>query len=252
MTHLSEDELIELYYGEGAGGRLAHQQACRECSARLAELKQSLDAVRSAPAASRGPDYAERVWESLRPRLIPYEKKARGWRGSAQWRAKAVALGGVLLLAGGFLGGRYWERITAVKINLAGNTGRQANQRVVLVMVTDHLDRSERLLISLEHADPSDRMEIAQLQSEAQQLLASNRLYRATASRADDPLLAATLEQLEGVLAEIADDPHLTPADLRSARQEMNAEGILFEIRVLTAGRPGEVREPNHAKGASI
>ncbi|HTV83418.1 MAG TPA: hypothetical protein VME18_12265 [Acidobacteriaceae bacterium] len=252
MTHLSQDELIELYYGEGAGSKLAHQQACRECTARLAELKQSLDAIRSAPAAPRRPDYAEQVWEALRPRLVPYEKKARRWRGSAQWRAMAVVLGGVLLLAGGFLGGRYWERITAEKAHLAGSAGRQANQRVVLVMVTDHLDRSERLLTALEHADPSDRVEIAQLQSEAQQLLASNRLYRATASKADDPLLAATLEQLEGVLAEIADDPHLTPTDLRSARREMNAEGILFEIRVLIASRPGEVREPNHAKGASI
>ncbi|HZZ39904.1 MAG TPA: hypothetical protein VFE06_12290 [Acidobacteriaceae bacterium] len=252
MKHLSEDELIELYYGEAADGASAHQQACRECSARFAELQQSLQAIRSEPAARRGADYGERVWESLRPRLVPYEKKAAGRRAWGQWRAALLALGCVLLLAGTFAGGRYWERITTKKANVAGNAGREATQRVVLVVLADHLDRSERLLVALEHADPSDPAENAQLQSSAQGLLASNRLYRATASHADDPQLAGALDQLEGVLAEVANDPNLTSADLKRVRNEMNAEGILFEIRVLMARQPDEAGGPHHAKGASI
>ena len=32
MKHLSEDELIELYYGEGTSAANAHLRACRECS----------------------------------------------------------------------------------------------------------------------------------------------------------------------------------------------------------------------------
>ncbi len=252
MKHLSEDELIELYYGEALGDASAHEQACRECSARFAELRQSLDAIRSAPAAQCSADYGERVWESLRPRLIAYEKKPAGWRAWGQWRTALAALGCVLLLAGAFAGGRYWERVTTRKVNVAGNAGREATQRVVVVVLADHLDRTERLLVALEHADSSDRADNAQLQSAAQQLLASNRLYRATASNADDPLLAGTLDQLEGVLAEIANDPNLTAADLQRVRNEMNAEGILFEIRVLMARRPDQASGPNHAKGASI
>ncbi|MGA8162876.1 MAG: hypothetical protein WA374_04795 [Acidobacteriaceae bacterium] len=251
MKHLSEDELIELYYGEAAGGVAAHEQACRECSTRFAELRQSLDAIRSAPPAPRGAEYGERVWKSLQPLLAPYERKPAGWRGWAQWRPALVALGCVLLLAGAFAGGRYWERMTTKKVHLAGNAATEATQRVVLVVLADHLDRSERLLVALEHADPSDRTENAQLQSAAQQLLASNRLVCATANHADDPLLTGALNQLEGVLAEVANNPNLTPADLRRLRNEMNAEGILFEIRVLMA-RSDQAAGQHQAKGASI
>jgi hypothetical protein len=50
----------------------------------------------------------------------------------------------------------------------------------------------------------------------------------------------------------VANDPNLTPADLKRLRNEMNAEGILFEIRVLMARQPDEAGGPHHAKGASI
>jgi hypothetical protein len=252
MKHLSEDELIELYYGEAPGGAAAHKQACRECSTRFAELRQSLDAIRPAPAASRTADYGERVWESLRPRLIPYEKQPAGWHAWGQWRTAWLVLSCALLLAGAFVGGRYWERAATKKVTVAGTASREATQRVVVVVLADHLDRTERLLVALEHADPLDHAENAQLQSAAQQLLASNRLYRASASNAGDPVLAGTLDQLEGVLAEIANEPNLTPADLQRVRNEMNAEGILFEIRVLMARKPDQARGLNHAKGASI
>jgi hypothetical protein len=252
MKHLSEDELIELYYGDASGGVSAHEQACRACSTRFAELRQGLDGIRSAAGEQRGADYGERVWESLSPRLIPYEKKQTGRRAWGQWRPALVALGCALLLAGAFLGGRYWERIITKNVHVAGNAGAEATQRIVLVVLADHLDRSERLLVALQHADPSDEAENAELQSTAQQLLASNRLYRATASHADDPLLAGALDQLQGVLAEVADNPNLTRADLRRVRSEMNAEGILFEIRVLIARRPDQAATPNHTKGASI
>ena len=127
-----------------------------------------------------------------------------------------------------------------------------AAQRVVLVVLTDHLDRTERLLVGLEHADSSDRTESAQLQSEARELLASNRLYRATASNAGDPALSGALERLEGVLAEIANDPNLSAADLERVRKDMNTKGILFEIRVLRTRSSSQGSEPKASKGASI
>jgi hypothetical protein len=252
MKHLSEDDLIELYYGEASSGVSAHEQACRECSTRFAELQQALNAIRSAPTARRGADYGEKVWEALKPRLIPSEKRKVSWRAWAQWRPALLALGCFLLLVAAFAGGRYWERVTGRKVTVAGNGGREATQRVVLVVLADHLDRSERLLVALQHADPSNRAENTELQSTAQQLLASNRLVRSTASRANDPMLSGALDQLEGVLAEVANDPNLTPADLRRLRDEMNAEGILFEIRVLKDRKPDPAVGPNHAKGASI
>lgn len=252
MKHLSEDELVEMYYGESAAAVSAHTRGCRECSARFAELQKDLDAMGSAPAAERGGDYGERVWRSLRPQLTPYERKPPVWRAWGQWRAALAALGCVALVAGAFVGGRYWERMTMQKIALTQSASSKTTQRVVLVVLADHLDRSERLLIALEHADGADHAENEQLQSDARQLLASNRLYRVSASHADDPLLSGALDQLEGVLVEVANDPTLTATDLLRVRQEMNAEGILFQIRVLMARRPDAASGENHRKGASI
>ena len=163
-----------------------------------------------------------------------------------------LAVGCAALVAAAFAGGRYWERHNSGTTNVAGNAGPQAKQRVVLVVLTDHLDRTERLLVALEHADSSDHAENAQMQSEARELLASNRLYRATASNAGDPALAGALDRLEGVLVEVANDPNLTAADLQRVRDEMNTEGILFEVRVLLARTPDQGSRLKPAKGASI
>jgi hypothetical protein len=252
MRHLSEEELIEVYYGEASGAASEHARVCRECGAQLAELQRDLEGAKMAAVPARGADYGEIVWQSLRPRLIPYEKKRAGWRGWEQWRLAMLAVGCAALVAAAFVGGRVWERRTAKTENVAVNAGSQAKQRVVLVVLTDHLDRTERLLVALEHADSSDRAENAELQSEARELLASNRLYRTTASDAGDPALAGALDRLEGVLAEIANDPNLTSEDLARVRKEMNTEGILFEIRVLRERRADEMSGAKPAKGASV
>lgn len=250
MKHLGEEELLDLYCGEGGSSAKAHMEVCPECSARYAKFKQDLAMIKPAAASKRSVDYGEQVWRVLRPGLTPYQKETSHGRAWAQWRAGALAVGCAMLLAAAFLGGRYWERIVTKKANSVGNT--QAARRVVLVVLTDHLDQAERLLVELEHTESSDKAENTELQSDAQQLLASNRLYRDTARNIGDPGMASTLDQLEGVLAEVADGPNLTTADLKRVRTEMNIEGILFEIRVLRARSSNPGNTPKLAKGASI
>jgi hypothetical protein len=239
-----------MYYDEGTSTADAHLKTCRECSAQYARFKRSLDGIGRVAVPQRSAEYGERVWEALRPQLIPYTKKTTGWRGWMNWKAAAALAGCALVLVTVFLGGRYWERISTKKTIIASNP--QATQRVVLVVLTDHLDRTERLLVELEHAGLKDRTDNAQLQSEAQELLASNRLYRVTASNAGDPELAGALDRLEGVLAEIANDPKLSAEDIERVRKNMNTEGILFEIRVLRARSSNQEREPGAVKGATI
>ncbi len=250
MKHLTEDEFTELYYAEGGSAANAHLKACRECSRRYDEFTRSLEQIQLATVPLRGADYGERVWETLRPQLIPYEKKPTGWlgwagwRGGASWKTAAMAVGCAMVLAAAVLGGRYWERSTK-KVSIAESP--QATQRVVLVVLGDHLDRTERLLVQLEHSQSPDSTENAQLQSEAQELLASNRLYRVTASNTGDAALAGALDRLEGVLAEIANNPNLTAGDLKRVRNDMNTKGILFEIRILHARS-----QDQGTKGATI
>ena len=251
MKHLSEDEQMEMYYDEGSEEAKAHMKTCRECSAEYAKFKRSLDAIKTEAVPQRGADYGERVWRALEPRLIPYEKKQSGWRWWMSWRAATVAVGCAVLLAMAFVGGRYWEHLkTKGQPEVAGNA--QPQQRVVVVVLTDHLDRTERLLVQLNHADPEDKAENAQLQTEARELLASNRLYRVSATKEGDPAVAGALDRLERVLAEIANDPNLTGADLDRVRKDMNTSGILFEVRVLLARKPNQESGQTSAKGVTI
>jgi len=154
------------------------------------------------------------------------------------------------LLTAAFIGGRYWENSKRSQPDLAANA--QPQPRVVVVVLTDHLDRTERLLVQLNHADAADKAENAQLQSEARELLASNRLYRVSASNEGDPALAGALDRLERVLVEVANDPHLSATDLDRVRKDMNTNGILFEVRVLLARKPNQEGGPTSAKGVTI
>ncbi|HEV2326074.1 MAG TPA: hypothetical protein VGS10_19200 [Terracidiphilus sp.] len=251
MKHLNEEELIELYYDEGTSAAHVHLRACRECSTLYDGMQRDLDSVKTAQVGIRGAEYGERVWQALSPQLIAYEKRPAHRLWWAQWKSAAVAAGCAALLATAFIGGRYWERHTN-RTTAVVNANPPATQRVLLVVLTDHLDRTERLLVALNHADSSDRAENGQLQTEARELLASNRLYRATASKAGDPAMAAALDRVENVLAEMANDPNLTAEDLGRIRTDMNTEGILFDIRVLLARTPDQGSGPKPAKGASI
>ena len=250
MKHLSEDELVELYYGEGESAADAHVKACRECSAQFGKLKKSMDAIDVTAVPGRGADYGERVWQKLSPGLIPYENKAAGWGTWMNWRRAVWVASCAMMLAAVFAGGRYWERNKAKRDDVA--TAPQAKQRVILVVMTDHLDRTERLLVQLEHAGTQDSAENVQMQSEARELLASNRLYRVSASDSGDPELAGALDRLEGVLAEIANDPNLSAADIERVRKDMNTKGMLFEIRVLRARSSDQENRTGFAKGATI
>ena len=155
MKHLGEDEFIELYYGDATSAANTHLRACRDCSAKYAEFKHSMDAIQVPVVPKKDSDYGERVWETLRPQLIPYEKKTARWHGWTQWRVAVLAVSFAMLLTAAFLGGRYWERKSATHPNVAENP--PAAQRVVLVVLTDHLDRTERLLVELNHADLPNR-----------------------------------------------------------------------------------------------
>jgi hypothetical protein len=148
--------------------------------------------------------------------------------------------------------GRYWERRSAGKANAIARDVPGKMLPPVSAALADHLDRTERLLVELNHADSADRSENAQIQLEAHELLAANRLYRMTASHTGDSALASALDRLEGVLAEISNDPNLTVQDLKQVREQMDTEGILFEIRVLIARKPYRTTMQNHRQGATI
>jgi uncharacterized membrane protein affecting hemolysin expression len=154
-----------------------------------------------------------------------------------------------LLIAVAFVAGRRWERRQAPSVAVAVDP--QARQRVVIVVLGDHLDRSERLLVELNHAGSND-ISGTPLRSEARELLASNRLVRQSAMQAGNLNVEASLDRLERLLVELANEPEdLSEADLTRLRQEMNTDGLLFDIRVLRS-RVNSQGAPKATKGVSI
>jgi hypothetical protein len=245
MKHLEEEELVGHYYEESANMAESerHLKACPACASRYAELCRVLEAVVPPTPPARGKDYVEQVWQSIGASLPVYEKPRRQWM--RYYRPLGWAAACVLLVAMAFLAGRRWERKQAPQVAVAVDP--QARQRVVIVVLGDHLDRSERLLVQLNHAGAGDLSSLP-LRSEAQELLASNRLVRQSAAQAGDLSVEASLDRLERLLMELANEPgNLTEADINGLRQEMNTDGLLFDIRVLRS----RVKSPE-TKGVPI
>ena len=216
---------------------------------------EDLEAVKPLAPPARGADYGEQVWQSLRGSLPVYEKPKRSRILSQFWQPLAWATACAMLVAVAFYAGRQWQRKQTPAVAVAVDP--QARQRVVIVVLGDHLDRSERLLVELNHAGTHDAWEATPLRTEARELLATNRLVRQSAIETGDLGAEASLDRLERLLVELANQPDgQSEADLNRLRQEMNTDGLLFDIRVLRSrvNAPGiePQRASNTTKGASI
>jgi hypothetical protein len=250
MKHFTEEEMIAHYYSEGFSKAEAerHLQACPQCAQAYADLSKLLGSMPASDLPLRDSEYGAQVWQSIQRSLQPYEPKQKR---RFYWPRFAYAAACLLFLAGAFRAGRMWEH--AHSKPLVAGAEQQTKQRVVLFVLDSHLDRSERLLVQLNHAGGEADDVDFRLQAEAQQLLSDNQLYRQSAAQANDPLLNAALDHLERVLVEVANSgSELTSRDIASIQKEMNTPGLLFQIRVLRA-RVSEPRTNAHAipKGAN-
>ncbi len=252
MKHLTEEEMIGHYYSEDFCKAEAetHLRACKRCAQTYEEFGKLLGSVHAPGVPLRGSEYGAQVWQSIQGSLQPYGPKRKG--RFFHWPQFAYATACLLFLAGAFWAGRFWEHNHSKSLVASGE--QQAKERVVLFVLDNHLDRSERLLVQLNHAGGEGDYVDFPLQAEAQQLLSDNRLYRQSAAQANDPLLNAVLDHLERVLLEVANSGNeLTSRDIDSIQKEMNTPGLLFQIRVLRA-RVSEHKTNAHAirKGVNI
>ncbi|KAA6456953.1 hypothetical protein DYQ86_24240 [Acidobacteria bacterium AB60] len=246
MKHLTDEQLIEHYFGEGANRVMVetHLRICSRCEQVLEDITSALE-VRGPEPPARDAQYGDRLWQSIQAPLTPYPgdpRRARfSWRISwprTPWPSLVLAGACLLALAAAFFSGSLWERLRPHP-NQAANSAQapaQVKERVVLVILGDHLDRSERLLVQLNHAGAATPQSVDALRAEARQMLPDNRLYRQAISAQSDPTMTAALDHLERVLLEVANAPdQLDPDDIARIEHEMNTDSLLFQIRVLRA-----------------
>jgi hypothetical protein len=244
MSHLSEEHLILHYYGE-EGETLAteqHLEECQECRSLYGALQRVLNVVDSMPVPQRGPEYGRQVWrriEDQMPRKRGVFGLPRALPAPWRWAAASAAFG--MLLVGAFLAGRFYPQ-GRDPVRMAGGpsplsatmSDAQTGERILLVAVGDYLERSQMVLIELANANPKGSLDISSEQERAADLVSESRLYRQTAAHTGNNAVASVLDELDRVLLEISHAPSkISPEELEGLRQRLQAEGILFKIRVL-------------------
>jgi hypothetical protein len=238
ISHPTDDDLVLHCYGEASDPAAvdAHLAACPECRASYESLQTTLAAVDD-EAPARGPDYGAQVWQRLQPKLgtegrvnlipaWPTAVASRRERFAPRRLLWTGALAASLLAA--FLLGRYLPR------GPGEGTSGPVRERILLLAVGDHLDRSQVVLLELLNADPLASRDVTTERISAEELLSANRLYRQAAARSGDAGVASVLEELERVLIEVANGPsELGPQDLAALRRRIESQGVLFRVRVI-------------------
>jgi hypothetical protein len=253
--HLAEEQLVAFRFGYAETDEAAaieeHLGACEACRATLGAIDATLSAVDQVPVPERSEGYGAEVWARIQPRL---ERPAPAWRAALQSllapRRLAFAGGVAVLVLAAFVAGRYSPRpgprmatsqgaqqaggkSTAAQASTASATP-QVRQEILLVAVGDHLERSQIALAELVNTANAPRVDISSEQERARDLVIENRLYRQTAQETGDATLAAALDDLERVLVEVANSPsELSKAEFEGVRQRIEAQGIIFKVRVL-------------------
>ena len=255
MQHLTEEQLVAHYYHDGdAVTAEAHLATCDECRAQLATLRSVLALIDQLPIPEKNAAYGEEVWTRLRWKLGS-ERRRSVW-------ATISAIAAALALA--FIGGMFWHARTqqsspavvarstplpAAAAQTASNSSSAVSRdRLLLVVVSDHLDNSERMLLELSNADAKHPLDITSESRRAGELVASNRIYRQTAARRGETRIASLLSDLEPVLLELSHaGSTLSPDEIASLQKRIDSKGLLFKVRVVSAqvnGQDGVTKAP--------
>jgi len=233
MTHLSEEQLIALRYGEAKDRAAAEQHlgSCGECRENFERLHHVLAAVEAMPVPKRDADYGRRVWRRIAPRLD--ERERIDWQGWFLPGRLTLAGAMAVLVLAAFVAGRFWRPEGQPA---PAPISAEVRERILLVAVGEHLDRSQMVLIELVNANPpaAGEVNISGEQRRARELVTANRLYRQTASQAGETAVASVLDELERVLVEIANSPtEVSAAQLDQLQKRIESKGILFKVRII-------------------
>jgi hypothetical protein len=243
MNHLSEEQLILHYYGEEADDAAAatpcdaltiehHLEECVDCRSLYGSLQRVLNIVDSLPVPEQPADYGAQVWQRISHRL---PARRFGFRFlPAPWRLAAAGVAFAALMVTAFVAGRSYPHGVRVRQTIIADGDAQGSERILRVAVGDYLERSQMVLVELANADSKNGMDISAEQERAGDLVTETRLYRQTAVRTGDTRIAGLLDELERVLVDIHNSPsQLSASELEGFRQRLEADGILFKIRVL-------------------
>lgn len=259
MQHLTEEQLVAHYYhdADAPAGAVDHLRTCSECSTQFETIQRVLSLVNAAPIPHRGEDYGTHVWNRLRWKIGRDERRFN-------WTAISAIAAAVTMA---FFAGLLWRSrpeshpvtstiaqqtspspIRPVATTTADDNADEAKpDRILLYVVSDHLESSERVLLEVVNATPGRSFDNTDQQKRAEDLVSANRLYRQTALQKGDDRLADLLADLEPVLIDLSHAGTTIRGDeLRDLQQRIETRSLLFKVRVISAqtGGGGESAVP--------
>jgi hypothetical protein len=240
MPHLTEDDLVLHYYGEleasAAARTAAHLHDCRTCRQSFTRLQRVFAMVDAAPEPAVNEGFERIVWARLQPGL---ERSREGWASWFMFSPAGLAwLAAVVVLVGAaFFAGRVSQQHAGVPATTAGTAAeKDLRERVLLADLSEHLDRSQMMLVDLVSAGNASDVDLPTERTRAEQLLSANRLYRQTAVDTGNLALAQVLDDLEQVLVDVAASPdRVSTEDLTAMRERIDDTGLLLKVRVLSS-----------------
>ncbi len=239
MSELRDQDLILYYYGEATNVEEIRRRLESSAAERVRydELCRMLQLASDQPVPEPHDDYGARVWGHIQPKLDENEPtdRFRRWLdallGSLLPPRRLMASAAlVALVAIAFTAGRYWPSQSVIDEQLSSAAGRE---RILLVTVAEHLERSEMLLIELANAPQDGSLDLSRELLLAAELLPANRLYRQAASRAEQPGIAEVLDDLERLLLDIAHSGELAGDGLDQLQDRIRSSGTLFRVQIV-------------------
>lgn len=249
--HPTEDELILHFYGDDEAadeGRIdAHLNSCASCQATWVELRETMQMVDAARAPEPGADFERGLWARLQPALEARHSTRPAWFAWPRLLVPAGALAAVVLA--GIVTVDVVRSAKAPTHRAPASTTAAAldpqaealqQERVLLTALNAHFDDAQLVLTELLNTSEGNDADFGFARQTASDLVASGRLYRATAVHNGNVRLAAVLDDLEAVLTDVAQSPDgMSSADLQSLRSRIKSSNLLFKVQALA----NDVRE---------
>ena len=242
MIHLSEEDLILLYYGETGAPDFAqaHLAECPTCRDAAESLARALGVCNEITAPERPPDFGRDVWMQLAPQLgSQYRPKhlfpLRIWLSAA-----ALAI----LLVAVFVAGRL-SRPSPAPV-MAGLSDR-ARERILDIAVADHLDRVQMLLTEIADGNGGGTGSFDADRERAEDLVQEDRLLRQSLASRGETATTNFLYDVETVLTEAAHTsdsaaaPYVGSAQaLGELRNRIESGSLLFKVRIVESNLRNE------------
>jgi hypothetical protein len=220
MKHLSEEDLILLYYGEPGVLEEArtHLSECPQCKAAADSLARTLNLCNEWGVPEPDAEFERRVWAY----------KPHGWNVPRLWIGVAAS---VVLLIGAYQLGRISRTSQPV---ITSGLSRQARERILQISLADHLDRAGMLLTEISNAGDSGSLDFASERSRAQDLVDEGRLMRQTLARQGVSPTLTFLDEVERFLIEVANAPDaVSPGQVRELQERIGSGSLLFKVRII-------------------